>query len=261
MIRFRTFVFSLLLGVAPILLQSPACAIVNIEQAIIGHPQEGRHSKLDLLASGASGNTDKSTVQSNLLTTLQHGAHTEFLQMQYAYGQSRGQTDTDRAFMHLRHRTTLSDDWGVEEFFQVGRDTFARLTLRRLLGGGLRRILFEEPGVMAGYLGAGAFYEQEILSAKFGTTDPVDTSLWRANSYLVLQRQFNEQVRFNNTLYYQPALANTANYRILEQASMLVKLGQSLDLKLTLDISYDSLPPQTVERRDMLYSTGLEFSF
>lgn len=261
MVRINIFYLALILGISFASLQSSAYAIVNVEQAIIGHPQEGNNSKLELLASGASGNTDKSMVQSNLLSTWQHGAHTEFLQMQYAYGQSRGQTDTDRAFMHVRHRQEISDVWGVEEFLQVGRDTFARLTMRRLVGGGVRRVLFEEPDVSAGYLGVGGFYEQEILSAKFGTTDPIDTSLWRANSYLVLQRQFNEQVRFYNTFYYQPALANASDYRILEQASMLVKLGQRLDLKLTLDISYDSLPPQTVEQRDMRYSTGLEFSF
>lgn len=88
MVRINIFYLALILGISFASLQSSAYAIVNVEQAIIGHPQEGNNSKLELLASGASGNTDKSMVQSNLLSTWQHGAHTEFLQMQYAYGQS-----------------------------------------------------------------------------------------------------------------------------------------------------------------------------
>ncbi|HLP98107.1 MAG TPA: DUF481 domain-containing protein [Sideroxyarcus sp.] len=238
-----------------------ACAIVNVEQAIIGKTGDGLHSSVSLLASGASGNTEKSTTKADVLALWQHGSDTEFVQLQYAYGRSRGQTDTDRAFIHLRHRRDLGDGWGVEGFAQTGQDRFARLSQRTLLGGGLRRILFEEEGRAAGYLGLGAFHEQESLNAKIGTTDTLNTNLWRANSYLVLKRQLNGQVRFSNTLYYQPALSDTADYRVLEQASLLVKLGESLDLKLSLDIAFDSKPAQTVQKRDLLYSTGLEYAF
>ncbi len=243
------------------LLSAPAGAIVNVEQAIMGHPLEGLHTTLDFLANGAGGNTDKSSSKADLLSLWQHGEHTEYLQMQYAYGKSAGQVDTDRAFAHLRHRTAIDADWAAEAFAQVGKDTLARLTQRTLVGGGVRRVLFEEDKISAGYLGFGAFHEQERLSDDLSTTDPVQVSLWRANSYLVLKRQLNEQVRLNNVFYYQPAAADTADFRVLEQASLLVKLVQNLDLKIVLEIAHDSKPPQTVHKTDTFYSTGLEFSF
>lgn len=248
---------SLLLLALPL----PAHAIVNVEQAIIGRSTDGWHSGVSLLANGASGNTDKNAIKADVLTLWQQGAHTDFLQLQYAYGKSRGQADTDRAFIHLRHRTEVGEGWGAEGFAQTGRDRFARLAQRTLLGGGLRRTLFEEEGRAAGYLGFGAFHERELLSPGAGTTDELDRRLWRANSYLILKRQVNEQVRVNNTLYYQPALSDGSDYRVLEQAALLVKLGRSLDLKLAVDIAFDSRPAQTVRKRDLLYSTGLEYSF
>lgn len=113
----------------------------------------------------------------------------------------------------------------------------------------------------AGYLGFGAFHENEILTDKLGTNDPKEANLWRANTYLVLKRQLNEQVRVYSTTYYQPAISDTKDFRMLEQASMLVNLRENLDLKVSLDISFDSMPPQTVQKRDLTYSTGLEFSF
>ena len=244
-----------------VLLSTPAHAIVNVEQAIIGQPAEGMHTSVDLLANGASGNTDKSSTRMDLLSLWQHQQHTEFFQLQYAYGKSRGQVDTDRAFAHLRHRTSINATWAAEGFAQIGRDPFARLTQRALLGGGMRRVLYEDDKKSAGYLGFGAFHEKEMLSSRLGTSDPVQASLWRANTYLVLKRQLNEQVRLYSTTYYQPALSDTADLRLLEQASMLVKLGQNLDLKLSLDVSFDSRPPQTVQKRDLFYSTGLEFTF
>lgn len=246
---------------AHVLLSLPAHAIVNVEQAIIGQPSEGMHASVALLANGASGNTDKSSTKLDVLSLWQHDKNTEFLQLQYAYGKSRGLVDTDRAFAHLRHRTALSPVWGVEAFVQVGRDPFARLAQRTLLGGGMRWVMFEEENKSAGYLGFGAFHEHEVLNSQLGTSDPLSVNLWRANTYLVLKRQFNEQVRVYSTTYYQPAVSDTQDYRVLEQASMLVKLAEKLDLKLSLDIAFDSRAPQTVQKRDLLYSTGLEYSF
>jgi Protein of unknown function, DUF481 len=158
---------------------------VNVEQAIIGRPSEGVHSSLDLLANGASGNTDKSAASLDLLSLWHHAENTEYLQLQYAYGRSRGQTDTDNAFVHLRHRTAIGENWGAEGFVQTGRNRFARLAHRTLLGGGLRWTLVEEEQKSAAYFGLGAFYEWESLNYTLGTTDALHTKLWRANSYLI----------------------------------------------------------------------------
>jgi putative salt-induced outer membrane protein YdiY len=243
------------------LLPSSAHAIVNVEQAIIGKPAEGMHTSMDLLASGASGNTDTSSTRADFLSIWQHGEQTEFLQLQYAYGRSGDQVNTDNAFAHLRHRTAFSRDWAAEAFAQTGRNPFARLTQRTLFGGGMRWVIFEVENVSAGYLGFGAFHEKEVLTDTLGTSDPRESNLWRANSYLVLKSRLNEQVRAYSTTYYQPAFSDTADYRILEQASMLVKLRENLDFKVSLDIAFDSKPPQTVQERDLTYSTGLQFNF
>jgi len=48
---------------------------------------------------------------------------------------------------------------------------------------------------------------------------------------------------------------------VLEQAALLVRLWEKLDLKLSLEVAFDSKPAQTVQKRDLLYSTGLEYSF
>ena len=253
----KAALFSALLG----LHAASAFAIVNVEQAIIGKPKEGVHTTVELLANGEMGNSEKSSSRASVLSLWQHDRHTEFLQLQYAYGKSRGVVDTDRAFVHLRHRTTLNAAWGVEGFGQVGRDPFARLTKRTLLGAGMRWVMSEEQDKSAAYLGFGAFHEQEVLTDELGTTDPKESNLWRANAYLVLKRKINEQVRIYSTTYYQPEVAGASDYRLLEQASMLVKMAENLDLKLNLDISFDSKPPQTVEKRDLVYSAGLEYTF
>jgi len=97
-----------LFALCTLCISSTAQAIVNVEQAIIGQPMQGIHTTLDFLVNGAAGNADKSSSKADLLSLWQHETHTEFLQLQYAYGKSRGQVDTDRAFAHLRHRTAIT---------------------------------------------------------------------------------------------------------------------------------------------------------
>lgn len=243
------------------LLSCNAYAIVNLERAIIGPTTDGLHNRLDLLFSGASGNTENKRDKVDLLTLWQHGDNSEFLQLQYTYGTSLGRVDTDNAFAHLRHRTEITPVWGVEAFAQISRDPFARLSERTLLGGGVRWVMIEESKASAAYVGLGAFHEIERRTDVLGATDSPEIQLWRANVYLVLKYQFNDQVRLINNTYYQPAINNAGNFRLLEQASLMIRLDDNLDLKLSLEYTFDSIPAQTVQQRDIYYSTGLTFSF
>jgi len=249
------------IAVAMFFLPVSALAIVNVEQAIIGPAEEGLHNRIEASVDGASGNTEKVGVKAELLSHWQHGSHADFLLLQYAYGKSSGLLDTNRFFAHLRHRTQISERWGVEGFGQLGRDPFARMSLRTLLGGGVRWTLMEESKKAGVYLGLGIFHEHEKLSFRSGTTDPLESRVWRANSYLVLKRRLNEQVRLYSTTYYQPEMSQVADYRLLEQLSVAIKLDENLDLKLGVDITHDSRPPQGVKRTDLRYSTGITIDF
>lgn len=239
----------------------PAHAIVSIGQAMIGPVKNGLHTNIELAINGVSGTTTSNNTLGGLFSEWKHGKYTDFLLLQYAYGQSNGQINNNRAFMHLRHRMQISDRWGVEAFAQAMRDPVTRMIARNLLGGGVRYTLLERSDKAAAYLGFGAFYEYERLSAKVGTTDPLNTRLWRNNTYLVLKRQLNEHLSVYSVTYYQPALSDMGNYRVLENAAGSVKLYKNLNLKLSASVYYDSRPPQGVKRTYVLYSTGITVDF
>ncbi len=238
----------------------PAFAIVNVEKAIIGSEADGVSHVANVAVNGASGNTEKSSIKADLLSQWKHEQHTEFLMLRYNYGTSRGKVDSNKSFLHVRHRTDLNRQWAVEALAQVGRDPFSRLSRRTLLGGGLRFTAMEQAGVAAVYVGVGGFYERERLRVTAATND-TNSSLWRSSNYLVLKRRFNEQLRMNSTTYYQPAFGQLKDYRLLEEMSAYVKVMDNIDLKLSLDFTYDARPPQTVKSTDLRYSSGLEMRF
>lgn len=239
----------------------PAHAIVSIGQAIIGPVKNGLHTNLELAVNGVSGTTTSNNTLGGLFSEWKHGKYTDFLLLQYAYGQSNGQINNNRAFAHIRHRMQLSDRWGVEAFAQTMRDPVTRMTARNLFGGGVRYTLLERTDKAAAYLGFGAFYEHEQLSPKAGTTDALNSRLWRNNTYLVLKRKLNEHLSVYSVTYYQPALSDMGNYRVLENAAGSVKLYKNLNLKLSTSVYYDSRPPQGVKRTYVLYSTGITVDF
>jgi hypothetical protein len=239
----------------------PAHAIVSVGQAIIGPAKNGLHTNIELASSGVSGTTTSNTTLGGLFSQWKHGKYTDILLLQYAYGESNGQINNNRSFVHLRHRMQVSDHWGVEAFAQAMRDPVTRMVARTLLGGGVYWTLLEQADKAGVYLGFGAFYEHEQLSPKVGTTDPLNTRLWRNNTYLVLKRQLNDRFSVYSVTYYQPAIRNMADYRVLEQAAGTVSLYKNLHLKLSTSVYYDSRPPQGVKRTYVLYSTGITMDF
>ncbi|MDX8388771.1 MAG: DUF481 domain-containing protein [Ghiorsea sp.] len=237
-----------------------ALAIVNVSQSVTDSQVDGMSHTLHISADGAQGNTDKNTMKADILSQWKHGEHTEFLLVEHAYGKSSGKVNTDRTFAHIRHRTQLDDFWAVEGFVQKGRDAFTRLSDRTLLGGGTRLTLLEQAGKRGLYVGLGVFYESERLSQESGTTD-IESNLWRGNVYVIYKHQINEQVQISSTTYYQPALKQGSDYRILEQAALHVAMFSNVQLKISLDYSYDAQPPQTIGHNDLRYSSGLEIKF
>jgi putative salt-induced outer membrane protein YdiY len=164
--------------------------------------------------------------------------------------------DTNRSFAHLRHRYGLDAAWDVELFGQAQQNEFALLKLRTLLGGGLR--WSQQSDGLSLAIGLGSFFEREELKA--AANEPA-ASLWRGNSYIALYYALNERVRLQNTLYYQPAWKNPADFRLLDDVALSVSLSDRLDLKLAVEIANDSRPPATIKDTDISYKTGMELRF
>jgi len=250
----------LMLSISLLLLPKLALAIVSVGQSVTDIKEEGVSHTIHFGLDGAQGNTVKNTYKADLLSQWRHGDHTEFLLLDHAYGKSSGAVNTDRTFVHLRHRTQINAPWAAEVFAQKGRDKFTRLSDRTLFGGGARLRLIEVEGVSGLYVGLGAFYEWEKLSPTLGTSD-TNSQLWRGNMYVMYKHQINDQVQVSSTTYVQPALQNSSDYRLLEQAAFTVGMFENVKLKISVDYSFDAKPPQTIGKDDVRYSSGLEMRF
>jgi len=237
-------------------LPTQALAIINAEDLDLVRNTDGVSGKFGLAAKGSSGNSDKLSGEASGHVIWKHNRHLDMLVGSFSYGRSRGVRDTNKSFAHIRHRYAWSDAWGLEGFAQAQQNEFAQLKLRTLIGGGIRWSYLQQGWDW--HIGLGSFYEREQLRAAAATPS---SHLWRGNTYLALHHAFNDRVRMQNTLYYQPAWTDTADYRLLDDAALHVALTEHLDLKLIIEIAQDSRPPAGISHTDISYTTGLSFRF
>jgi len=237
-----------------------AHAIVNIEEMRGQQQTDGLTGNASLSISGDSGNTSKSSASASSQLFWQHGDVTKLIAANYSYGENSRNRNTNKGFLHLRYIKQQTPTRALEAFTQAAHNEFSRLSLRTLVGAGTRLTLHKS-NHDAIHLGAGAFYLQEALETRANLSDDGIEKFWRGNFYLALHYQLNEQVRIVSTTYYQPALDNGSDFRILEAGSLKIKLTEALNFKLTLELTHDSEPPQAVEKTDVNYKTGIEYRF
>lgn len=238
---------------------SGAKAIVNMEGLHTGSPKEGFSGNVELALSNTSGNTEKKDYAFGSRLQWHREKITDYLLLRGAYGESAGVKTTENSFLHARHIYQFRPRLAAEGYLQGEQDTFARLEFRGLVGGGGRFTLYQQESRGVIYLGLGAYYSEERIDDSY--VDGGTKNLWRASSYLILKYQATENTALVSATYYQPSLEGAEDYRMLEQATMKVRLNDTLSLVLSADYRYDSKPPIGVEKRDVTYTTAFSLEF
>ncbi|MBF0281949.1 MAG: DUF481 domain-containing protein [Zetaproteobacteria bacterium] len=237
-----------------------ALAIVNVESMDLKADAEGVSGKAGVAMQSSSGNTVKQSYDLEGLLMYKQDAHLSFFSGSYSYGKAGVVRNTSKSFLHARHRYQLDDAWAVEAFTQYQRNEFSRLSSRVLWGGGGRFGI--HPGVNAWVnVGLGGFYEREQLQPKAATTDVLHASLWRMNGYLSWKQKLAENVSLYQVVYYQPAMKDFGDFRMLGQLSLTVSLSDALGLRLSVDAAHDSRPPQQVKSSDVTQKVILDYAF
>jgi putative salt-induced outer membrane protein YdiY len=234
-------------------------AIVNMDNLHLQSYQQGFNGSADLMLSGTSGNTDTSLVSFNTQMQWNTGSAINLLLLGSDYGESNGVRNVNKHFVHGRHIRPWLDNTDYEFFAQVEKNEFTRLSRRSLLGAGLRFNFTSGKNKLI--LGAGAFRSVEDIESGEGLTDEGIDELTRGNFYILSRHPISKAVQLSQTLYYQPDTSNWSDYRILFEGDIVVKLNETLDMKVSLDVAHDSEPPQTIEETDASLKVGIQFDF
>lgn len=248
--------FSFLLYFFPIM----ASAIVNMDALHFDNQKNSFSADLDLTISGSSGNSDQNKTALNGQFTWIAEKSINLAVLGYQYGKSNNIKSVNKAFIHYRYIHQLSDVMDLELFTQLEKDEFTRLSYRGLVGSGLRFSVQSTSNHRA-FIGTGLFYSKEKIEFVSGLTDDGIEEFTRANLYFLSKFKVNPTLSFSNVIYYQPRLSRFSDYRALLESKFDFKINNNLSFRLSVDISHDSEPSQTIESTDISYMSGLKFNF
>lgn len=157
----------------------------------------------------------------------------------------------NQSFAHLRFTRDLGGAVAVEAFAQAEQNA-QRLLQERFLGGaGLRlSVLDQQTARLA--LGITPMAEFERLSV-----DEPDETLVRLSQYLAARFQISEWTRVSNIVYFQPAVGEWDDFRVLNDFTLDVELTPGVTVRTAAHLRFDSEPPRDVADTDFEIRNGL----
>lgn len=245
----------ILLSVAPRL----TVAQVNIEKTRVEDP-EGLSFTLSSSFSFRTGNLKRYDL--GLGTRLDYKIERNhiFILGNVGYGESRNQTYKNRSFAHIRFMHDAASWMTTELFSQVENDEFTLLRIRILAGVGVRIPYIREAN-FALYQGTSLMLEHESLDPDRVVDHPSTITANRWNNYINLRFKLKDNISFFNTGYFQPRFDDFGDYRILLDSSLQFAFTENFSFSTSLNLRYDSRPPDGLEPLDLDVRNGFRLTF
>jgi putative salt-induced outer membrane protein len=243
----------------------PALSIFLIPITTIGPVTAQTAPKSDGLWRGAlgagftatSGNTDSTTISVNGDAVRQTRRDKLSGYLQAVYGRQDVNGSTKRTSELLRGGTTYNLDIDERRFgfgsLDLERNLLADLKLRSVIATGLGYHLIKREGLTFD-VSTGPAYNREQFSTE--TRGGLEWLVAEESTHAL-----TPTVSFRQRLAYYPSLRDSGEFRTVFDAGFVFKVTSSWNATVTLNNRYQSNPPPGVEKNDLLFVTGLQYSF
>lgn len=226
---------------------------VNIENVRHTTKQDGIQNKLGVNWNISNGNTTFSLLNLNYRVDSVSDKKHSFAIFSLSQGHSGNTIIKDRGFMHLRHVYKKSTRYSLEGYLQNEYNKFIDLSNRKLIGAGLR-IPHHDTPQWSMYSGHSIMLETEQYE------NHKTTNLVRLSEYLTV-RYTSLFSTLSTIVYFQPALSDFQDFRVLSDIKWLIPISEHVSLKSSATIRYDNEPENDISNFDIDTTTGLELTF
>lgn len=182
-----------------------------------------------------------------------------------SYNRKQSELDKDKknllehkGFAHIRSARIINPFLSWEEFGQWEFNEFINLKNRLLLGTGARLNLLNsrEDLPVSLILGIGGMYEDEDYD--LGN----DKELFRSTNYLTFIWNITKNARIQTTNYYQFAIEEPEDFRIISESSLKFNLSSWLIFGTSAALRYDNDPTEGVKKKyDVELNNSLTIAF
>jgi hypothetical protein len=230
--------------------------IVNIETARMQSDTTGWMGSMG--AELALTKNVKEVFSANVDAHLQYKTKKSLYLILASYGFLKGDGESliNNTFFHIRYNYKLSPVVRWEVFTQLQQNVISNIKYRFLFGTGPRFKILSTKLIRL-YAASLMMYEEE----KEQTSPAILHTDFRNSSYVSFTITPNKQVEIISTTFFQPLLNDLGDYRILNQASLRVKAGKKLGIRINWNYLNDSKPAAGIPSVNYTLSTGMDYNF
>ncbi|MDP6460761.1 MAG: DUF481 domain-containing protein [Gemmatimonadota bacterium] len=198
------------------------------------------------------GNSDLTDLSLSGTVTWREGRDAVRMMAAADFAVSGGETVRNASMGHLRHNRDFADRFASVLFAQIQRDPMQSLTVRFLLGAGVRfDVLREDRRTLS--VGLTPMLETDRIE------DGGQDTIVRVSSFCRAEVPLGERATLDGTVFLQPGAADPGDARGMLSASVRSPLSERLSLVLRLKMAWDSEPPPDVESTDWNLRAGFAF--
>ena len=161
-------------------------------------------------------------------------------------------------FAHLRILKPLSEELGIETFFQQEYNPFLDLNKRQLLGLVFRKQLNDTKNNSKKriyFIGIGAMIEEETY------TNNSKTQSLRSSNYLTITHHLSDTMSLKSINYYQPKIAQLDDFKILSENIFSTAIHRNINLNIHGNIRLNNVPPTNVKKYDIEIIQSININF
>jgi hypothetical protein len=167
---------------------------------------------------------------------------------------------SDQALGHLRYMYDWIPAIKPEAFIQTDFNTARLLVSRFLAGAGARVSLFHNINTSL-WFGTSIFKENESYDLPANAVHSKTANVYRWSNYLSCRYLKLGLLEISGVLYYQPQFDAFDDYRILNENHLRLELSRWFSITMSINIRYDSLPPDEIDTLDTRTRIGFGFKF
>ncbi len=144
--------------------------------------------------------------------------------------------------------TVKKSPWKWESYTQIQYNQLLDQRMRSVTGSGLRVKMYDKKGYKF-FAGTSFFYEYEDIQS---SGEKIHDVRW--NTYLSWFIDPKGNFSFSGATYFQPALRDFNDYRLMGQYALTVRFLKRVDIRLEFTSFYDTRPPENV--RNWIFSSS-----
>ena len=239
-------IFILLLGLPNLVV---ADAIVNIED-MRREGDIGFFTSVSFAISASRGNKIRDSLSAQIRFDNNTDRYDSFLVLKKEERKTNTIKWNDSTMAHARLVLKNDSIYDLEMFLQHGKNPFLRYLQRDIVGAGARITVNDHAR-----LGLG------VLSENEEDLNQLKTRTERLATYFHDDFKVSENMDFNLTVYYQPAVEKNEDFKASLIGALDFKMNEKFKVTLQYNTFYDSRPPITALKRDEGIATNFSYSF